>query len=145
MPAVHQSWSAHLAQSLLFCWEWSLGHVFPLSDEKWPGLEPGNAMAFEQSQLRGIPGGQDLRPSTHCMTLKGPAASGRPSSRSLQLFLSSLTALGGLCSLGSVSRMQTRQHKRLVLNPRRIPPGAPSRGNTASALCSRQDHTPGRS
>lgn len=87
-------------------------------------------MAFEQSQLRGIPGEQDLRPSTHCVTLKGRTASDCPSSRpSLQLFLSSLTALGGPSSLGSVSRMQTRQHKRLGLNPKRIPLWAPSRGN----------------
>lgn len=87
-------------------------------------------MASEQSQLRGILGEQDLRPLTHRVTLKGRAASDCPSSRpSLQLFLSSLTALGCPHSLGSVSRIQTRQHKRLVWNPKRVPLWAPSHGN----------------
>lgn len=64
------------------------------------------------------------------MTLKGRAASDRPSSRpSLQLFLSSLMALGCPHGLGSVSRIQTRRHKRLALNPKRVPLWAPSHGN----------------
>ena len=96
------------------------------------------------SQPRGIPGEEDPRPSTHCVTLKGRAASHCPSSRpSSQLFLSSLTALGDPSRLGSVSRMQTRQHKRLVLIPKRVPLWAPSRGNAASVLCIRRGHRPG--
>lgn len=84
-------------------------------------------MASEQRQLHGILGEQALRPSTHCVTLQGQAASDSPSScPSSQLFLSSLTALGCPSSLGSGGRMQTRQHKCLVLNPKR-----PSRGNVA--------------
>lgn len=55
------------------------------------------------------------------MTLKGRGASNHLfSCPSSQLFLSSLTALGCSSSLGSVSRMQTRQHRRLVLNPKRF-------------------------
>lgn len=89
-------------------------------------------MASEQRQLHGILGEQALRPSTHCVTLQGQAASDSPSScPSSQLFLSSLTALGCPSSLGSGGRMQTRQHKCLVLNPKRTPLWAPSRGNTA--------------
>lgn len=90
------------------------------------------------SQPRGIPGEEDPRPSTHCVTLKGRAASHCPSRPSSQLFLSSLTALGDPSRLGSASRMQTRQHKRLVLIPKRIPLWALSRGNAASVLCIRR-------
>lgn len=73
-------------------------------------MELGDEIVSELSQLSGIPGEQDLRPLTHCVTLKGRAASDRSSSRpSSQLFLSSLTALGCPSSLGSESRMQTRQ------------------------------------
>lgn len=64
----------NLVQSLLFHWEWSLGHLFPLLEEKWPELELGNETASEQSKLHGILGEQDLRPSTHCVTLQGRAA-----------------------------------------------------------------------
>lgn len=89
-------------------------------------------MASEQRQRHGILGEQALRPSTHCVTLQGQAASDSPSScPSSQLFLSSLTALGCPSSLGSGGRMQTRQYKCLVLNPKRTPLWAPSRGNVA--------------
>lgn len=64
------------------------------------------------------------------VTLQGQATSNCSSSLpSLQLFSASLTGLGCPSSLGSTSRMQTRRHKRLVLNPKRIPLWAPSRGN----------------
>lgn len=89
-------------------------------------------MASEQRQRHGILGEQALRPSTRCVTLQGQAASDSPSScPSSQLFLSSLTALGCPSSLGSGGRMQTRQYKCLVLNPKRTPLWAPSRGNVA--------------
>lgn len=47
------------------------GPFVPSVRGKWPGLELGNEMASEQSQLHGILGEQDLRPSTHCVTLQG--------------------------------------------------------------------------
>lgn len=84
-----------LVRSLLLHWEWGSGHLLPLLEDKWPGLELGHETASEQSRLHGILGEQDLRPLTHRVTLKGRTASDCPSSRpSLQLFLSSLTALG---------------------------------------------------
>lgn len=50
-----------MIQSLLFHWEGSLGHLFPLL-EKRSGLEVGSETASEQSQLCGILGEENLRP-----------------------------------------------------------------------------------
>lgn len=66
------------------------------------------------------------------VTLQGQATSDCSSSRPApQLFSAGPTGLGCPSGLGSASRMQTRRHKRLVLNPKRIPLWAPSRGNMA--------------
>lgn len=94
-------------------------------------MELGQGTACEQSQLCGIPGEQDLRPSTHRVTLQGQAASACPSPGPPRSYFRPAYSLGCPSSLGSVSRMQTRQHERLVLNPKRIPLRAPSRGNRA--------------
>lgn len=91
----------------------------------------GQGTACEQSQLCGIPGEQDLRPSTHWVTLQGQAASACPSPGPPRSYFRPAYSLGCPSSLGSVSRTQTRQHERLVLNPKRIPLRAPSRGNRA--------------
>lgn len=122
-----------LVQTLLFHGERWLGHPFPLREEKWPGLELGKETASEQSQLRGILGDEDLRPWTHC-DLAGPGHLRLlflPPRPAPQLFSAGPTGLGCPSSLGSPSRMQTRRHERLVLNPKRIPLWAPSRGNMA--------------
>lgn len=104
--------------------------MLPLLEDKWPGLELGHETASEQSQLHGILGEQDLRPLTHRVTLKGRTASDCPSSRPLlAVIFVQLDSPWLSHSLGSASRMQTRQHKRLVLNPKRAPPWAPSHGN----------------
>lgn len=74
-PAEHQSLvCSNLVRPLIFHREWQPEYLFPLLEEKWPELEMGNEMASEQSQLHGILGEKDLRPSTHCVTLQGQAA-----------------------------------------------------------------------
>lgn len=65
------------------------------------------------------------------MTLQGRAASACPSSGPPRSYFCPAYSRGWPNSLGSVSRMQTRQHERLALNPKRIPLWAPSRGNMA--------------
>lgn len=65
------------------------------------------------------------------MTAQGQAASACPSPGPPHSYFRPADSLGCPSSLGSVSRMQTRQHERLVLNPKRIPLRAPSRGNRA--------------
>lgn len=74
-PAERQSLvCSNLVRPLIFHREWQPGYLFPLLEEKWPELETDNEMASEQSQPHGILGEQDLRPSTHCVTLQGRAA-----------------------------------------------------------------------